>query len=97
MPTFFAESTPLAKYSNALPKGLQFIGKQKKKTPLHFLLWEMQREVKENGGLEGRAASSISSNMGDVVERQGNELGKALQWHEAQPPKASKPLLRPGA
>lgn len=29
---------------------------------------------------DGQAVSSISSNVCDVVERQGNELGKALNW-----------------
>lgn len=63
------------KCSNFSPNGPQFFGKQANK---QLPAVGTQREVKENGGLDGRAVSSISSNVGDVVERQGNELGKAL-------------------
>lgn len=45
-----------------------------------------------NGGWDGRPVSSISSNVGDVVERRGNELGKALHWQGDLPPKALTPL-----
>lgn len=63
------------KYSNFSPNKPQFFGKQTNKQRPAV---GMQREGKENGGWDGRTVSSISSNVGDVVERQGNELGKAL-------------------